>query len=312
MGGGDKYPMGDRDRYPVERPGSGDRDRYPIGMPGDRYPSDRIPERYPSDRIPERYPSDRIPERYPSDRIPGMPDRYPVGGDRIPVDRYPNYERPSGYPPVYDNRLPGDDRYTPDRRYPDERPSRYPDDRPSRYPVRPERPIEMYPDTRYPPDRRYPVTDSRYPEREYTSGGGRIPPVIPGERYPVDDRRPVIPGDQMSGRYPDGQSGRYPSMGESGRYPVSDNRFPVGNDRNPLFIYKYGNRDRLPSTSPGNNLSLSKQMSLLMLLCCNYNLLHIFLLLGYERYPMAPFDRDRGYVDRYGGSMYGSTDQVCL
>lgn len=36
--------------------------------------------------------------------------------------------------------------------------------------------------------------------------------------------------------------------------------------------------------------------------------------LGYDRYPMTPLDRDRGYVDRYGGTgssgVYSGSDPV--
>lgn len=39
-----------------------------------------------------------------------------------------------------------------------------------------------------------------------------------------------------------------------------------------------------------------------------------FFNIGYDRYPMTPLDRDRGYVDRYGGggssSAYGGSDLV--
>lgn len=41
----------------------------------------------------------------------------------------------------------------------------------------------------------------------------------------------------------------------------------------------------------------------------------LFINLGYDRYPMTPLDRDRGYVDRYGGSSsssggYGGSEPV--
>lgn len=89
---------------------------------------------------------------------------------------------------------------------------------------------------RYPIDRRYPAADGRYPV------DGRLPV---DSRYPLDSRYPV------DSKYPET---RYPSpiTGSGTRYPVSENRFPVGTDRNPSFIYKYGNRDRLPGTPPGN------------------------------------------------------------
>lgn len=64
-------------------------------------------------------------------------------------------------------------------------------------------------------------------------------------------------GGDGIGRYPDGkQDGRYPPDGRyyptsvtGTRYPTSDNRFPVGNDRNPIFILKYGNRYPSSGTS---------------------------------------------------------------
>lgn len=60
-----------------------------------------------------------------------------------------------------------------------------------------------------------------------------------GGRYYPENRFP----DNRPDRYPDGADGRfYPTTVTGTRYPTSDNRFPVGNDRSPIFILKYGNR----------------------------------------------------------------------
>lgn len=85
------------------------------------------------------------------------------------------------------------------------------------------------PDDRYgaplfPPTRRIPP---RYPIDNSISGdmGGRYyPDARPDSRYP-----------DMDGKY-------YPATVTGTRYPTSENRFPIGNDRNPIFILKYGNR----------------------------------------------------------------------
>lgn len=98
--------------------------------------------------------------------------------------------------------------------------TRYPDY--NRY-----RPDDRYgpPSPMYPPNRRYPP---RYPPPIDNSIGDSGVRYYPENRYP--DTRP-----DMDGRY-------YPTTVHGTRYPTSDNRFPVGNDRNPIFILKYGNR----------------------------------------------------------------------
>lgn len=133
-------------------------------------------------------------------------DRYPYqnGFDRYkPPDRYPDYNGIGG----------GGSRYRPDDRY---------------------GPSPMFPPTR------------RVPPRYPPTGGGRYPPPIdnsigsdtanryyPENRYP--DARPDSRYPEMDGRY-------YPTTVTGTRYPSSDNRFPIGNERNPIFILKYGNR----------------------------------------------------------------------
>lgn len=82
----------------------------------------------------------------------------------------------------------------------------------------------------YPPTRRIPP---RYPP----------PPRYPmdndlGSRYYPENRYPESRPD----RYPESDGRYYPTTVSGTRYPTSDNRFPVGNDRNPIFILKYGNR----------------------------------------------------------------------
>jgi len=161
--------------------------------------------------------------------MPGGADRYPMpgGADRYPTmpgaDRY--YPRPgvgdpldSKYPPTpnVNNRFPGeDDRYN--NRDPYGNKDRYnPDDRAPNLP--------MYPDTRNPPNRGQPIDRPQYGEPGYNV------------------------------RYPDGPDSKYPPMNPYGgsRYPpVTDNRFPVGTDRFPINIYKYGNRGRVPPYNPG-------------------------------------------------------------
>lgn len=152
-------------------------------------------------------------------------------------DRYPDQ---GGYRP--DNRYPyggggGGGRYRPDDRYPDYGGMRYrPDDR---YPdymggggggrYRP--PDDRYGPPMYQPPRRVPPPP-RYPMDNSIGGdmGGRY---YPENRYP--DGRPDNRFPDMDGRF-------YPTTVTGTRYPVSDNRFPVGNERNPIFILKYGNR----------------------------------------------------------------------
>lgn len=91
----------------------------------------------------------------------------------------------------------------------------------------------MYP----PPPRKYPPyrpSTGRYPPPMDNSIGDTGIQYYPENRYP--DVRPA-------GKYPSDMDGRYyPTTVHGMRYPSTDNRFPVGNDRNPIFILKYGNR----------------------------------------------------------------------
>ncbi|XP_041770696.1 uncharacterized protein LOC121592890 isoform X5 [Anopheles merus] len=204
--GGDR----DRDRVPDDRIPPG---RYPQG---DRYPMGSRPE-YGGEPFPGGYP--------PTDRYPGSTDRYPVGPG---TDRYPSGggDYDGRYPPVYDNRFPGD-RYGPTDRYPGDRDPdpMYPGG-PMRYPPPPPLPP---PGPGYPSDSRYPPPmpmDSRYPMDRYAPSDSRYP--SPDSRYPADARYPPTQPD-AGGRYPPGpapDSGRYPPP-ESGRYPPPDSgRYP--------------------------------------------------------------------------------------
>ncbi|XP_058121637.1 uncharacterized protein LOC131287104 [Anopheles ziemanni] len=207
-GGGDR----DRDRVPDDRLPPG---RYP---PGDRYPMGSRPD-YGGDSYPGGYP--------PTDRYPGSTDRYPLGPG---TDRYPtgggDYD--GRYPPVYDNRFPGD-RYGPTDRYPDRDPDpMYPPGPggPMRYPPPLPPPDSRYPsapDTRYPMDR-YPPPNSRYPP----GPDSRYPPAPrypPDSRYPSDSRYPQTQPD--AGRYPPDAApdARYPPPVHSGSRP--DSRYPM-------------------------------------------------------------------------------------
>uniref|UniRef100_A0A2C9GRZ8 No mechanoreceptor potential A n=1 Tax=Anopheles arabiensis TaxID=7173 RepID=A0A2C9GRZ8_ANOAR len=203
--GGDR----DRDRVPDDRIPPG---RYPQG---DRYPMGSRPD-YGGDPFPGGYP--------PTDRYPGSTDRYPVGPG---TDRYPSGggDYDGRYPPVYDNRFPGD-RYGPTDRYPGDRDPdpMYPGG-PMRYPPPPPLPP---PGSGYPSDSRYPPPmpmDSRYPMDRYPPSDSRYP--APDSRYPADARYPPTQPD--AGRYPPGpapDTGRYPPP-ESGRYPPPDSgRYP--------------------------------------------------------------------------------------
>ncbi|XP_030388615.1 uncharacterized protein LOC115634834 [Scaptodrosophila lebanonensis] len=245
----DRYPD-EYDRYPLG--GSGDRDR---DRDRDRFPGDR--DRFSADR--DRY-ADRFGDRYPPDRYA---DRY---GDR----RYPDRDRPpyrplQPYPAINDNTLPSDLPHT--RPFPpdDDAPyrpygyggggsggGRYGDNRydsryPSRYP--PSRdPIGGYtgrdaPDTIF-PDRRYRPSslDSRYGPY----GPDNRAPLPPGGRYgPPPGRYDDI---VHSARRPEPDSAkRYPPAplaptGSASKYASTPNRFPVGNERYPIDIYKHGNR----------------------------------------------------------------------
>ncbi|KAH8336923.1 hypothetical protein KR059_008548, partial [Drosophila kikkawai] len=311
-GGSDR----DRDRYPPDRYGS----RYPDGMgpygrPYDRYPDDydRYPtaggangdrdrdrerdrERYPgplTDR--DRYPGDRDRERYP-DRYP--PDRY---ADRYGDRRYPDRDRdrdrerlpyrPLPYPGINDNSLPSDLPHT--RPYPTDddapfRPYGYGGGRygENRYEGR-------YPPPRFPPGReRDPVggytgrdaPDSIFPDRRYR------PSSMDSPRYPYlpDSRGPPGRYDDIvhSARRPEPDSAkRYPPApiaptGSASKYASTPNRFPVGSDRYPIDIYKYGNR-------PGPNDLGGRRP-------------------GLERPPPPFYDYD--YEERYG-DRYGPYDR---
>ncbi|XP_058063353.1 uncharacterized protein LOC131213340 [Anopheles bellator] len=213
-GGGGTGGDRDRDRVPDDRLPPG---RYP---PGDRYgPMGPRPD-YGGEPFPGGYP--------PTDRYPGSTDRYPVGPG---TDRYPSGGGGGGdydtrYPPVYDNRYPGD-RYGPTDRYPDRDPD------PMYLPGGPMRPYPPpMPDSRYPPmppDSRYPPgPDSRYPMDRYPS------PL--DSRYPSDSRYPPTQPDAgryPAGRYPagPGPDSRYPSPGGDSRYPSQsgrpDSRYPM-------------------------------------------------------------------------------------
>ena len=171
-------------------------------MPADRFPM------MPADRFP-MMPADRYPMNGGGDRYPmnGAGDRYPMSPDRYPMMHYPpprpGIDDTSKYPPPPNNRYPEDDRYG--NRDPYATKDRFNPDSPQN--------PGMYPDTRAPPGR-------GQPERP---GYGEPPP------YSV--------------RYPDGPNSKYPMMNPYGpSYPGSENRFPVGNDRFPVNIYKYGNR----------------------------------------------------------------------
>lgn len=93
----------------------------------------------------------------------------------------------------------------------------------------------------YPPTRRipprYPTGPSRYPMDNSIGGGGGGGGDL-GSRYYPENRYP----DTRPERYPEPDRGYYPATVTGTRYPTSDNRFPVGNDRSPIFILKYGNR----------------------------------------------------------------------
>lgn len=163
-------------------------------------------------------PDDRYP--YPGGGGGGdryrPPEYYGGGGGVIGGggSRYPDYSSGGGGG--------GGSRYRPDDRYnpmfpPTRRiPARYPPASVGRYPPPIDNTIGSDTASRYYPENRYP--DNRYPDSRY-----------PDTRYP-DSRYP-----EMDGRY-------YPTTVTGTRYPASENRFPVGNDRNPIFILKYGNR----------------------------------------------------------------------
>lgn len=105
----------------------------------------------------------------------------------------------------------------------------------------------IYPTRRIPP--RYPTGPSRYPMDNSIGGGGGGGDL--GSRYYPENRYP----DARPDRYPaDSDRGYYPATVTGTRYPTSDNRFPVGNDRSPIFILKYGNR----YGGSGNSLQITQ------------------------------------------------------
>ncbi|KAG5675930.1 hypothetical protein PVAND_005787 [Polypedilum vanderplanki] len=254
-------PYDDRDRYGPMMPGMNypspyddrDRDRYGPMRPGMNYPyddrdRDRDRDRYGPMRPGMSYPyddRDRDRDRYGPMRPPiGMSGAYPPVPPYDDRDRYPM--RPSmGYPapPPYDDR----DRYGPMRppimsgSYPSTSPY---DDRDRYGPMRP--------GMSYPPPPAKPVVSNeigptntnRYPDtaKDRYNPDDRAPSLFPDNRQPPMRGQPI---DPMYSRYPDPMSsaGRYPMMPPpSYLYGVSENRFPVGTDRFPTNIYKYGNR----------------------------------------------------------------------
>lgn len=209
MGGYGGYDDRDRDRYgPPMRPGmSGYDDR-------DRYPMGPM---RPGMSYPPPPPYD---DRYGSPMRPGM-------GMSGYDDRYPARPMMGGYPappPPYDDR--DRDRY-PSRPnmgspgYPAPPPPPY-DDR-DRYPIRPppSKPISS--------NDIGPTNSNQYPD----AGKDRI---YPDDRAPnlFPNRMPPMRGYPMTP----------PLYGVL--YGYSENRFPVGNDRFPTNIYKYGNRNQGP------------------------------------------------------------------
>lgn len=180
--------------------------------------------KYPYDDRDYYYPPPtRHPLEYPNEIYSGKDGRGPgSSADRYkPADRLPT---PLDYdarypvatlPPAHDRRVTATGRYPADDLYPYDRPTsggRLP------APVDAGRPVV---DNRVPSNSgRYPV-DDRYPVDKYAP---LPPPHRGGEPYLPEDR--YRPESKYGDRYP----------------PVSDNRFPVGNDRNPVYVYKYSNR----------------------------------------------------------------------
>jgi hypothetical protein len=286
--GGDRY--GDRDRDVMRptpggyRPGSreppypdrGQMDRFPSGGGSgygerDRYNQDNgqngyMRPSYPSggsdrDRAPppsrEYYGNER-----PIDGMPTKPSLYP--DSRFPPDR--GQMRPAGdryrpnYGPGYD-REPPDSRYPPDRGF-SMRPTGdmygsgggYGGGRESDrgYAMRPTG--DMYgagggygAGREPPPDRGYgmrPTGDM------YGAGGGYTGGYM-DHRYHMSSGSSYSDRDRYN-EYPPERGSMRPSYP-----PMSSNRFPVGNERYPIDIYKYGNnrespRERFPPSGSGN------------------------------------------------------------
>ncbi|XP_035910357.1 uncharacterized protein LOC118511407 isoform X4 [Anopheles stephensi] len=317
-GGGDR----DRDRVPDDRIPPG---RYP---PGDRYPMGPRPD-YGGEPFPGGYP--------PTDRYPGVTDRYPVGPG---TDRYPTGggEYDGRYPPVYDNRYPGGDRYGPTDRYPSDRdpdpmysgpggPMRYPPPLPppdSRYPSDSRYPPPM-PDSRYPMDRYPPPPDSRYPSDSRYPPDARYPPTqpetgryppgpAPDSRYPPppvhsqrpDSRYPMMPPPAT--RYPPPQY--MPHMYGSGVYPVVPSRAPPNRgyppDPYPAPVRPIDN-NRYPAPETRYPLEpIGAQGRYPPPTSPNVSPFHKYMTgpgrpPGYDPY-MGGYQPQRGYVDdRYGG-----------
>lgn len=261
----DRYPGGAGDRRPSTYPYD------PYGMPPQRMPgADRYPP--PPGSVDPYYQmsADRYPmmgggDRYPMMQggYPGMPDRYPVmpgAGDRYPMmggaDRYPMQGNDRYPPPGSDNRYPSgagvDGRYPPpggDNRYPPMPPAGYyprpgvGDPLDSKYPPPPEV------SNRFPGDNRDPYGNKdRYNPDDRSPN---LPPMYPDMRNPPNRGQPIdrpqYGGDQgYNVRYPESPDPKYGLYGPMRPYPMSENRFPVGSDRFPLNIYKYGNRGRVP------------------------------------------------------------------
>jgi hypothetical protein len=270
-----RYPM-----YPTSPLPYDDRDRYGPMMPGMSYPPTPYDDR---DRDRDRYgpmrPGGGGGGGYPGPYDDRDRDRYPMRpGMNYPASPYDDRDRygpmrpgmgGSGYPgpSPYDDR----DRY-PMRPvmgsggggggggYPG--PSPY-DDR-DRYPMRPVMGGSGYPappyDDRYGPMRpaMTPVTNdigptnsNRYPDgaKDRYNPDDRAPNLYPDNRQPPMRGQPIDP--MYVARYPDGMGGgggggkgRYPMMPPpSYLYGMSENRFPVGTDKFPTNIFKYGNRN---------------------------------------------------------------------
>lgn len=177
-------------------------------------------------------PMDRYPPMPSTDYYPMPPDhRYPMPGGmdhRYPMDRYPMMP-----PPGHG----GGDRYYPSK------PAPGPNDDKNYLP---------------PPGNHYP-DDDRYSNRDRDPYGNkdRYNPdaMYPDQRHPPNrGKAPYEPAaPTYSVRYPEEMMMKYPHpnsiMSTYGGH--SDNRFPVGSDRFPTNIYKYGNeRDRIMPSYP--------------------------------------------------------------
>lgn len=165
-----------------------------------------------------------------TDYYPMPPDhRYPMPGgggiDHYPMDRYPMMPPPGSA-----------DRYYPSK------PAPGPNDDKNYLPP--------------PGSNHYPGDDDRYSNRDRDYGNkDRYNPdaMYPDQRHPPNRGRPEPAGPAYSVRYPEEMMMKYPPPNSiMGSYGSSENRFPVGTDRFPTNIYKYGNeRDRvMPGYGP--------------------------------------------------------------